>query len=75
MARLNEIETGSVARIRSVTGDERFVSRVTAVGLTEGCLVEVVQNVRRRPVLLYARDSAIALDRGDCERIEAEVIR
>ena len=74
MAKLNEIETGSRARIVSVAGDGRFVSRVTAIGLTEGCVVEVVQNVRKRPVLLYARDSSIALDRGDCEHIEAEVI-
>lgn len=75
MARLSEVGTGSVARIRSVAGDERFLARVTAIGLTEGCTVEVLQNVRRRPVLLYARDSTVALDRGDCERIEVEVVR
>ena len=75
MARLNEIETGGVARIRFVAGEARFVSRVTAIGLTEGCVVEVLQNVRKRPVLLFARDSTIALDQGDCERIDVEVVR
>ena len=75
MAKLSEIKTGSVARICSVAGDERFLSRVTAIGLTEGCTVEVLQNVCRRPMLLYARDSTIALDRDDCGRIEAEVIQ
>lgn len=57
----------------AVTGDARFVSRVTAVGLTEGCHIEVLQNVRKRPVLVYVRDSAVAIDRGDCELIDVEV--
>lgn len=74
MAILSEIETGRKARISRVSGDDRFVSRVTSIGLTEGCLVEVLQNVRKRPILLHARDSSIALDREDCSRIEAEVV-
>ncbi len=73
MATLNEIGTGT-AIIRAVSGDARFVARVTAVGLTSGCRVEVLQNVRRRPVIIYARDSVVALDRDDCSRIEVEVV-
>ena len=43
-------------------------------GLTEGCAVEVLQNVKNRPVLVHVRDSDVALDRGDCMRIEVEVV-
>lgn len=48
--KLHDVKEGSPARVLAVTGDARFVSRVTAVGLTEGCHIEVLQNVRKRPV-------------------------
>lgn len=73
MATLDEVKTGVRAVITEVRGDGRFVSRVTSVGLTQGCELEVLQNVKSRPVLVFARDSAIALDRGDCGRIFVEV--
>ena len=72
--RLCDVATGLSARIASVSGDDRIVSRVTAIGLTEGCAVEVLQNVKNRPVLVHVRDSDVALDRGDCMRIEVEVV-
>ena len=71
--KLHDVKEGSPARVLAVTGDARFVSRVTAVGLTEGCHIEVLQNVRKRPVLVYVCDSAVAIDRGDCELIDVEV--
>lgn len=33
----------------------------------------IMQNFKKRPMLVYARDSAIALDRADCDHIEVEV--
>lgn len=72
--RLCDVATGLSARIASVSGDDRFVSRVAAIGLTEGCAVEVLQNVKNRPVLVHVRDSDVALDRDDCMRIEVEVV-
>ena len=71
--KLRGVREGSPARVLAVTGGARFVARVTAVGLTEGCHIEVLQNVRKRPVLVYVRDSAVAIDRGDCELIDVEV--
>mgnify|MGYP001781999014 CR=1 FL=1 len=70
---LDAASTGQRLRIRSISGDTRFVSRITAIGLTEGCAVEVLQNVRSRPVLVFARDSTIAVDRDDCAHIGVEV--
>ncbi|WP_270297016.1 FeoA family protein [Eggerthella sinensis] len=72
MAKLNETAAGDAVVISGVRGDARFVSRVTSIGLTEGCEVRVLQNVRKRPLLVYGRDSIIALDAGDCERIDVE---
>lgn len=71
--KLSEIDTGRKGVIESVCGTNRFVSRVTTMGLTQGCRIEVVQNVRKRPLLVFARDSMVAIDRADCENIEVEV--
>ena len=46
--KLNEMEMGQKGVITSVLGTDRFVSRVTAIGLTEGCSIEMVQNAKRR---------------------------
>lgn len=64
---------GDVAVISGVEGDARFVGRVTSIGLTVGCEVQVLQNVRKRPVLVYGRDSVIAVDAEDCARIDVQV--
>ena len=52
--KLHDVKEGSAARVLAVTGDARFVSRVTAVGLTEGCRIEVLQNVRKRFFRVYS---------------------
>ncbi|WP_417086571.1 FeoA domain-containing protein [Lancefieldella rimae] len=44
------------------------------MGLTEGCSIEMVQNAKRRPLLVFERDSVVAIDRADCKNIEVEVL-
>ena len=73
--KLSELETGGMGVVTRVAGDTRFVSRVTSIGITEGCPIEVVQNVGKRPILVFERDSLIAIDRKDCDSIEVEVRR
>ena len=72
--KLSEMETGRKGTIASVSATDRFVSRVTAIGLTEGCRIEIVQNAKRRPLLVFERDSVVALDRADCKNIEVDVL-
>ena len=64
--KLSEMETGRKGTIASVSGTDRFVSRVTAI--------EIVQNAKRRPLLVFERDSVVALDRADCKNIEVDVL-
>ena len=73
MSKLSDAATGDVAVISGVEGDARFVGRVTSIGLTVGCEVQVLQNVRKRPVLVYGRDSVIAVDAEDCARIDVQM--
>ena len=72
MMKLSDAPEGARVRIAATAGTARFLGRVTAIGLTPGCVLDVLQNKRKRPVLVRCRDSAIAIDRGDCERIRGE---
>lgn len=72
MKKLSEFEPNTGGVITSVNGDRRFVSRVTSIGLTPGCRVTVIKNEKNRPILVYARDTMIALNRDECANIGVE---
>lgn len=72
---LNDLKENSNAIVEKLDGDERFVSRITSIGLTPGCNIRVIRNDKNRPVLVFSRDTMIALNRNECRGIEvSEVI-
>ena len=70
--KLTELEKEDSGIITRINGDTRFVSRITSIGLTPGCKVKVIKNEKRRPLLVYSRDTMIALNRNECDDIEVE---
>ena len=71
---LSELNRNTEAVVKNLTGDPRFISRITSIGLTPGCSVKVIRNDKNRPMLVYSRDTMIALNRKECMGIEvAEV--
>lgn len=66
---LNEIRENTDAIINELKGDARFISRITSIGLTPGCRVSIIKNDKNRPVLLYSRDTMIAVNRKECAGI------
>ena len=73
MQKLTDLREGQKARIIGITGDRRYLSRITSIELNIGCPLEMLQNVKNRPVLVYGRDTMIALNRAESERIQVEV--
>lgn len=67
---LNDLHENSNAVVEKLHGDSRFISRITSIGLTPGCSIRVVRNDKNRPVLVYSRDTMIALNRNECKGIE-----
>lgn len=70
--KLTESTADMQGRIASVQGDNHFMNRITAIGITEGTPFQTVRNDKRMPVLIYLRETLIALNRADAERIEVE---
>ncbi len=73
--KLSQMKPGSNGRVNSLEGDRRFLSRITSIGLTEDSLFQVVKNDRKMPVLLYVRETLLALNRKDCENIEVSEVK
>lgn len=68
--KLSELKESQEAVIAKLNGDTRFISRITSIGLTPGCRLQVIKNDRNRPILVYSRDTMIALNRKECSGIE-----
>lgn len=71
--KLSETKKDTLGTVKRIEGDAHFVSRVTAIGITEDVPFQTVRNNKRMPVLVYLRETLIALNRADAERIEVEV--
>ncbi|MCR5581057.1 MAG: ferrous iron transport protein A [Pseudobutyrivibrio sp.] len=71
---LSEVNEKQEAVITEIIGDTRFVSRITSIGLTPGCKVNVVKNDKNRPMLVYSRDTMIALNRNECAGIKVQEV-
>lgn len=71
---LTKLENGQKATIVEINGDRRYLSRITAVGLNIGCEIQMMQNVKGRPLLVFGRDTMIALNRDESNRIKVEEI-
>ncbi len=72
MRKLSELGNNSTGIITSLDGDRRFMSRITSIGLTPGSRVRVIKNEKNRPLLVYSRDTMIALNRSECDLIGVE---
>lgn len=73
MQKLNELQPGQIGIIAGVEGDKRFITRVISIGLTVGSRVEILRNEKKMPLLLYGRDSVVALNRDESGNILVEV--
>jgi ferrous iron transport protein A len=73
MQSVTEAKYGQKGTVAALNGDSRFLSRITAIGLTPGCVVEILRSEKHQPVLLYSRDTMIAISKKEGEKIMLEV--
>jgi ferrous iron transport protein A len=73
MSKLSEIEAGKTVIVKEITADERLISRTSSMGIIIGSRLEVLKNERKQPLLLFCRDTMVAVNRRECEKIKVEV--
>lgn len=67
--KLSETQEEKEYLIKGFEGDAHFEGRISAMGLRSGTQLTVLKNRRKLPVLIYARDTMIAIGRGESEKI------
>jgi ferrous iron transport protein A len=72
--RLDELAPRAHGIVRRLVGGGGFRSRLAALGVTQGVRIEVLQNGRRGPLLVLARDTRLAIGRGEAQKILVETL-
>jgi ferrous iron transport protein A len=72
---LAKAKAGQFCVIREISGNTRFLSRITSAGLSPGTSVEILQNGGNYPVLVFARDTMLAVNSKEAQQINVEVIQ
>lgn len=55
--------------IRAIKDETRLVNRLSSMGLVCGSTLDVCQNLKKQPVLVFARDTLVAIGREESEKI------
>ncbi|MBQ3715134.1 MAG: ferrous iron transport protein A [Fibrobacter sp.] len=70
---LNEMRENTGGNIERIEGDSRFISRIVSIGLTPGSTFSLLKNDGRSPLLVFCRDTVIAVNRKESSQILAKV--
>jgi ferrous iron transport protein A len=71
---LAEVPAGQQVLVRQLRGGKDFVSRLAALGFTEGADVQVIQNYGRGPLIALVRGARVALGRGEALKVLVEEV-
>ncbi len=66
---LSDAAPGRRYTILNIKNEARLVNRLSSMGLLCGSTVEVCQNLKKQPVLLFARDTLVAIGREESQKI------
>lgn len=66
---LSEARPGTRYVIRKIKDESRLVNRLSSMGLMTGNTLEICQNYKKQPVLVFARDTLIAVGREESKKI------
>lgn len=66
---LSDAKPGNQYCILEIKEENRLVNRLSSMGLLCGNTIEVCQNDKKQPVLLFARDTLVAIGREESKKI------
>lgn len=66
---LSDTKPGKKYYILSIRDEARLVNRLLSMGLMNGSQIEICQNQKKQPVLIFARDTLIAIGREESKKI------
>ena len=66
---LSHAAPGIRYRIVEIKEEHRLINRLSSMGLLRGSTIEICQNHKKQPVLLFARDTLVAIGREESQKI------
>ena len=66
---LSETKPGKRYSVTDIKDEARLVNRLSSMGLMCGSSIEVCQNNKKQPVLIFARDTLVAIGREESKKI------
>lgn len=66
---LSEAKPGNAYIISDIKDEARLQNRLSSMGILCGSQIEVCQNMKKQPVLVFARDTLIAIGREESKKI------
>ena len=67
---LTMLATAKIGVVERLEGEKHFISRITAMGFTPRVKVAMIQNHKRKAVIVYLRDTQVALGRNEARKIK-----
>ncbi len=74
MIDLLKLKNNESSHIVGFEGGRGFVARMASMGLTIGSEITVLQNYGKGPIIILAKNTRIALGRGEAQKIIVEEI-
>ena len=72
MNTLDTLSPGSMAHVVQIEGNVRLATRLASIGLVPGSTFRVMRNDKHRPVLVFERDTQVAINREEASCIYVE---
>lgn len=66
---LSDATPGKRYVVRKIKEETRLISRLSSMGLICGSQIEVCLNNQKQPVLLFVRDTLVAIGREESKKI------
>ncbi|MCL0066010.1 ferrous iron transport protein A [Dehalococcoidia bacterium] len=67
---LTLLATATIGIVDRLEGGKHFISRIAAMGFTPGVKIAMVQNYRKGAIIVYLRDTQVALGRQEAKKIK-----
>lgn len=66
---LSEATPGRSYYVREIKDEVRLNNRLSSMGILTGSKIEICQNHKKQPMLLFARDTLVAIGRKESSKI------
>ena len=66
---LDQTTPGKTYSVLEIRDEARLINRLSSMGVMRGSQIEICQNYRKQPVLIFARDTLVAIGREESKKI------